>query len=126
MPVSVASSVPAGRMATREAISWKSSVPNCVNSHSMPRMNPKSPIRLTTNAFLPASEADCLVNQNPINRYEQRPTPSQPMNITGKFEPSTSTSMNDANRFRYEKYRANSVSYTHLRAHETPEHLVCR
>src|SRR5678815_1735735 len=23
-------------------------------------------------------------------------------------------------------FRANPVSYTHLRAHETPEHLVCR
>ena len=42
-------------------------------------------------------------NQKPISRYEQRPTPSQPTNITGKFDPRTSTSMNAANRFRYEK-----------------------
>ena len=69
----------------------------------MPRMKPKSPMRLTMNAFLPASAADGFVNQKPISRYEQSPTPSQPMNITGKLAPSTSTSMNAANRFRYEK-----------------------
>ena len=72
-------------------------------SGSIPRMNPKSPMRLTTKAFLPASAADFFVNQKPMSRYEQRPTPSQPTNITGKFAPSTSTSMNAANRFRYEK-----------------------
>src|SRR5678816_956491 len=26
----------------------------------------------------------------------------------------------------YERLKDNAVSYTHLRAHETPEHLVCR
>ena len=69
----------------------------------MPRMNAKSPMRLTMNAFLPASAADFFLYQKPISRYEQRPTPSQPTNITRKFAPSTSTSMNAANRFRYEK-----------------------
>jgi hypothetical protein len=52
------------------------------------------------NAFLPASEADFFLNQKPMSRYEQRPTPSQPTNITGKFDPRTSTSMKAANRFR--------------------------
>ncbi len=60
-------------------------------------------MRLTTKAFLPASLADFFLNQKPMRRYEQRPTPSQPTNISGKLAPSTSTSMNDANRFRYEK-----------------------
>ena len=92
------------------AISWKSSVPNRTNAASMPRTKPKSPMRLTMNAFLPASAADCLRNQKPIRRYEQRPTPSQPTNITRKLAPSTSTSMNDAKRLRYEKYRAYSPS----------------
>ncbi len=62
------------------------------------------------NAFLPASDADCFVNQNPISRYEQRPTPSQPTNMTGKLAPRTSTSMKAAKRLRYEKYRAYSLS----------------
>jgi hypothetical protein len=30
-------------------------------------------MRLTTNAFLPASLADFFLYQNPISRYEQRP-----------------------------------------------------
>src|SRR5215510_1042064 len=45
-----------------------------------------------------------------MSRYEQRPTPSQPTNITRNDDPRTSTSMNEANRFRYEKYRAYSLS----------------
>ena len=62
------------------------------------------------NAFLPASIADCFWCQNPIRRYEHRPTPSHPTNSTGNVVPNTSTSMNAANRFRYEKYRAYSLS----------------
>src|SRR5262245_66323932 len=88
---------------TARAISWKSIVPNWTNASSTPSTNPKSPIRLTMNAFLPASDADFFSYQNPISRYEQSPTPSQPTNRIRKFAPSTSTSMNAANRFRYEK-----------------------
>ena len=61
-------------------------------------------------AFFAASPADFFLNQNPISRNEQSPTPSQPTNITTKLAPRTSTSMNEAKRFRYEKYRANSPS----------------
>ena len=103
MIVSVPTDVSTGMAAAADATDWKSKVPNVVKTRSMPRMKPKSPIRLTTNAFLPASAADGLRNQNPISRYEQSPTPSQPTNITGKLEPSTSTSMKAAKRFRYEK-----------------------
>ena len=102
--------VSTGSAATLLATPWKSSVPNWLKTSSVPRMNAKSPMRLTTNAFLPASVADCFLYQKPISRYEQRPTPSHPTNIIGKLAPSTSTSMNAANRFRYEKYRANSLS----------------
>src|SRR3954466_4329000 len=85
------------------ATSWKSTLPKRTNSSRTPSTNPKSPMRLTMKAFLPASEADFFWYQKPISRYEQSPTPSHPTNITRKFEPSTSTSMNAANRFRYEK-----------------------
>ncbi len=91
------------RTAAADATSWKSSVPKIRKTSSIPRRNPKSPIRFTMNAFLPASAADRFRNQNPISRYEQSPTPSQPTNSTGKVDPSTSTSMNAAKRFRYEK-----------------------
>src|SRR4051794_19544827 len=85
------------------AISWKSIEPNRTNASSTPRMNPTSPTRLTMKAFLPAAAADFFWYQKPISRYEHKPTPSQPTNITRKFEPSTSTSMNAANKLRYEK-----------------------
>ena len=68
-------------------------------------MKPKSPTRFVTNAFLPATAAELRSNQNEISRYEQRPTPSQPRNVSRKFEPSTSTSIDAANRFRYAKKR---------------------
>jgi hypothetical protein len=103
MPLRMPKVSSAGIVATWPAIAWKSNVPNNPNNANIPSRNAKSPTRLTMNAFLPASPADFLVNQKPMSRYEQRPTPSQPMNITGKFAPSTSTSMNAANRFRYEK-----------------------
>ena len=37
-----------------------------------------SPTRLITNAFLAAAAAEGLYCQNPISRYDARPTPSQP------------------------------------------------
>ncbi len=39
---------------------------------------PRSPTRLTTNAFLAAVAYVGLWFQKPISRYEARPTPSQP------------------------------------------------
>ena len=60
----------------------KSSVPNVVKTRNIPARKPASPMRLTMNAFMPASEALCLWNQKPMRRYEQRPTPSQPTNST--------------------------------------------
>ena len=63
-------------------------------------MKPKSPTRLVTNAFLPAVAADCRVCQNAIRKYEHVPTPSQPRNVTSRFSPSTSISIEKANRLR--------------------------
>ena len=57
-------------------------------------------MRLTTNALRPAVAKSSRSNQNPISRYEHRPTPSQPMNITGMLEPSTRISIAPVNRFR--------------------------
>ena len=49
-------------------ISPISRVPKAANSPAMPSRNPASPMRLTMNAFLPASDALCLWNQKPISR----------------------------------------------------------
>src|SRR3954451_11500979 len=73
-------------------------------------MNPKSPTRFVTNAFLPATAAVLRSNQNDTNRYEQSPTPSQPRKVTRKLLPRTSTSIDAANRFMYAKNRENRGS----------------
>ena len=46
----------------------KSSEPVYQKINNMATRNPKSPIRLTMKAFLPASALICSVNQNPISR----------------------------------------------------------
>ena len=63
-------------------------------------MKPQSPMRLVTNAFLPAVAAESRVCQNAIRRYEQVPTPSQPRNVTSRFSPSTSSVIESTNRLR--------------------------
>ena len=59
-------------------------MPKAWKTRIMPRISPASPMRLTMNAFLPASDALFFLNQNPISRYEQSPTPSQPTNMSGQ------------------------------------------
>ncbi len=89
-----------GIAAAASATARKSSVPKVKNTRKIPRMKPQSPIRLAMKAFFPASDALCFSYQNPMSRYEHRPTPSQPTNITRKFAPRTRTSMKAQNRFR--------------------------
>ena len=71
-----------GRSAAAAMTARKSSVPNVTKTRNIPARKPTSPMRLTMNAFLPASEALCLWNQKPMRRYEQSPTPSQPTKRT--------------------------------------------
>ena len=60
----------------------KSSAPTLLNSRNIAMRKPKSPMRLTMNAFFPASAFSRSLNQKPMSRYEQSPTPSQPTNIS--------------------------------------------
>ena len=53
-------------------------VPKVTNIRPMPSDRPMSPTRLITKAFLAAAAAEGLYCQNPISRYDARPTPSQP------------------------------------------------
>ena len=66
----------------------------------MASMKPQSPTRLVMNAFLPAAALASSVNQNEISRYEHTPTPSQPRKVRTRLSPSTSTSIEKANRLR--------------------------
>src|SRR5574337_63817 len=56
----------------------KSTDPNSRIIQISPTTIAPSPIRFTKKALVPADAAAGRSNQNPINRYEQRPTPSHP------------------------------------------------
>src|SRR3954462_3003319 len=81
--ITVTTIEPAPMFAADSFTFTKSSVPMFAKSMNIATRNPKSPMRLTMNAFFPASAFALSLNQNPISRYEQRPTPSQPTNNTG-------------------------------------------
>ena len=61
---------PPGRRAAGALVKTvsKSSDPRCVKMRNIATRNPKSPIRLTMNAFLPASALICSLNQKPMSR----------------------------------------------------------
>src|SRR6185437_9083873 len=79
----VSNGPPAGSEPTPAATPEKSSVPTFDQIRNIAIRNPKSPMRFTMKAFLPASAFALSLNQNPISRYDTRPTPSHPTNITG-------------------------------------------
>jgi len=54
----------------------------------------KSLILLTINAFNPLEIASTRVYQKLINKYEHKPTPSQPKNNCNKLSPVTNKSIN--------------------------------
>ena len=56
----------------------KETVPRVANAIMMAKESPMSPIRFMTNAFFEAVAYAGFWFQNPINRYEAKPTPSQP------------------------------------------------
>ena len=91
--------------ATLPNTSEKVTLPKVTKIAMIARMNPTSPMRLTTKALRPASAFLMLLNQKPINRYEHRPTSSQPTNISRKLFAMTRTSIEAMNRFRYTKKR---------------------
>src|SRR5271169_5606700 len=77
--------------------------PRFQKSRNIPNRKPMSPMRLTTNAFLPALALASLSYQKPMSRYEHMPTPSQPTNNNGRLSASTNVSIEKVNRFRYVK-----------------------
>ena len=49
-----------------------------MNITNSPSISATSPMRVVMKAFFAALAASGRSDQNPINRYEQSPTPSQP------------------------------------------------
>ena len=62
-----------------------------------------SPILFIINAFIAALLAAILVYQKFINKYEHKPTPSQPINNCNKFAAVTNTIMKKVNKDKYDK-----------------------
>src|SRR4051794_21658899 len=75
-------------------------LPKVTKISALPRDRPMSPTRLITKAFFAAAAADGLYCQNPISRYDARPTPSQPRNTPTKSDDRTSISIEATNRLR--------------------------
>ena len=90
-PVSTA--LPIMPWMARSLISAMPSTPVFDQMSSTASRNAKSPKRVTMNAFFAAAAADGRSNQNPISRYEARPTSSQCTNSWSRFEASTSPSI---------------------------------
>ena len=63
----------------------------------MPSTKPKSPMRLTRNAFKLAKIAVGRVYQKPISKYDTTPTASQPKNNCMKLFDITSISIENVN-----------------------------
>ena len=61
---------------------------------------PKSPMRLTMKAFLPALAALSRSNQKATSQYEHAPTPSQPRKVSTKLSAMTRMSMENTKRLR--------------------------
>jgi hypothetical protein len=60
-------------------------------------------MRFTMKALLPAVVLTGSRHQKPISAHEQKPTPSQPTNISSRLSASTKTSIANVKRFRYAK-----------------------
>ena len=71
---------PEGIILALSAISIIDNVLKVLKRMKIPNRKPKSPIRFMIKAFLAALLLAWSLNQNPMSKYEDRPTPSQPIN----------------------------------------------
>ena len=85
-------------------------LPTFTHNSRMPTSSPTSPIRVTTKAFLAASRGPGFSNQNPINRYEHRPTSSQAIYNSRKLSASTNVSIAATKSACHAKYQPNLAS----------------
>ena len=90
----IPASAPLSASALIEAIS---SVPVLLKIRIIAASIPRSPSRVTRNAFFAAAAAAGRWNQNPISRYEVRPTSSQKANSISRLSARTSPSIEVVN-----------------------------
>ena len=86
-PTNVADTAAVGPLMNSALMRSISSVPNAWYNTNIPSRKPASPTRLVMNALVPARALSGSSNQNPINRYDASPTPSQPTNSTNNDRP---------------------------------------
>jgi len=80
----------------------KSTVPRNRKIKNIPIASPQSPMRFTTIALKADLLACTLVNQKLINKYEDKPTPSQPKNICIKLPAVTRIAIKKVKNERYD------------------------
>lgn len=99
------------KLATSEVTDWgayktstskvaKSTVSKIKNTKAIPLKKNKSPTLLTKNALVAALPAWARVDQKPMSRYEQIPTPYQPKNKIKKFPAETRTNIKNVNKLK--------------------------
>jgi len=88
-----------------EKITLKSQLLNNKKRKAVAAIKALSPTRFNTIAFKAAFVADILVCQKLINKKEQIPIPSQPINNTIKLSLATKTNMKKVNKDNKEKKR---------------------
>ena len=89
----------------------KSTEPVVLKIKKIAIANAVSPIRLTITALIAALLACILVNLKLISKYEQRPTPSQPVNSWIKLLLVTKTIIKKVNKDKYAKNRCKCESF---------------
>jgi|TARA_B100001250_G_scaffold413773_1_gene449029 hypothetical protein len=75
---------------------------NTRNAVQIPSIKPRSPTRLTSIAFIADLLACIRVCQKLINKYEAKPIPSHPKNMTIKLSAATKNNINPVNNERYD------------------------
>jgi hypothetical protein len=91
-----------GHKPTSAARTEKSLLCNTTIAIEIPDNKNKSPTLFTKKAFVAALPACARVYQNPINKYEHKPTPSHPKNSTNKLLEETNNSIKNVNNDRYD------------------------
>ena len=76
-----------------------------------PSTRPKSPTRLTMNAFIAAAQADGFCTRSRSAGRRRRPTPSQPKNSCSRLSEVTSISIAKVNSDRYAMKRGTLLSW---------------